>query len=113
MPYNTQSNTTLYTPGTDRITDFNTTGDRIVLDKTTFTGLAGIADGVIPTQYFASVITDAEAETSSAMIVYNRTTGALFYNSNGATAGFGVTSAQFATLTNLANLTAAHILLQA
>lgn len=98
--------------GIDTITDFAVRVDRIVVDKTTFTALADVAEGSLPATAFASVTTDTAAQTSNALIVYNRTSGALFYNANGAEAGWG-TGAQFATLSNLAKLTAANILVQA
>ncbi|MFM2313543.1 MAG: hypothetical protein RLZZ04_2819, partial [Cyanobacteriota bacterium] len=92
--------------GIDRITDFASGTDKIVLDQTTFTALTNIA-----TQ-FAVVGTDAAASTSSALIVYSTDTDNLFYNQNGAAAGYG-TGAQFATLAGIATTSASDFELQA
>ncbi|HEY9619997.1 MAG TPA: calcium-binding protein [Crinalium sp.] len=97
--------------GIDTIKDFNQ--DKIGLDKTTFAALkSGVGNGFSVAGEFAVVNSDAEAATSSALITYNKGTGHLFYNENGATAGFG-TGAQFASLTNLATLSSANFVIQA
>ena len=94
--YNTNAAFTKLAVGVDTITDFDISQtDQIVLDKTTFTS-----------------ISDALAATSAADIVYNTTTGGLFYNQNGTAAGLG-TGAQFLTLTNKPALTATQFLIQA
>lgn len=54
---------------------------------------------------------DAVAAASSALIVYSRATGNLFYNQNGTAAGLG-TGGHFATLSGLPTLTASDILIQ-
>jgi Ca2+-binding RTX toxin-like protein len=74
--------------GIDRILDFVRGSDRIVLDQTTF--------GAINTSQIAIVADDAIAATSAGLITYSRATGNLFFNQNGAAAGFG-TGGQFAT----------------
>jgi trimeric autotransporter adhesin len=89
--------------GIDRITDFVSGTDKIVLDQTTFTALTALA-----TQ-FAVVGTDAVASTSDALIVYSTDSDNLFYNQNGSAAGYG-TGAQFA---NLAEIAATDFELQA
>jgi Ca2+-binding RTX toxin-like protein len=99
---------TTTTMGLDRITDFTIGLDKIVLDKTTFTALAGFS----LTGQFASVTTDVAATTSSALIVYNRANGNLFYNQNGSLAGLG-TGGEFATLTSIPNLSATDFLVVA
>jgi Ca2+-binding RTX toxin-like protein len=91
--------------GIDRITDFVGGTDKIVLDQTTFSALTDIA-----TQ-FAVVGTDAAASTSAALIVYSTDTDNLFYNQNGATAGYG-TGAQFATLAGISTMSASDFDLQ-
>jgi glycerophosphoryl diester phosphodiesterase len=79
--------------GIDRITNLSrVTGntDKIVLSRQTFT--AGTS--------FASVNSDALAATSSAFITFSTTTGRLFYNQNGTTAGLGK-GGHFATLSSI------------
>jgi Ca2+-binding RTX toxin-like protein len=79
--------------GADRLTDFGRTAgntDKIVLSRTTFS--AGTR--------FANVSTDALAATSSAFIAFSMSTGSLFYNQNGAIAGFG-SGGQFAIVSNV------------
>lgn len=61
---------------------------------------------------FAVVGSDAAAETSDAFITYNSTNGNLFYNQNGAAAGFG-TGAQFATILTSVALSATDFVIQA
>lgn len=94
--------------GSDRITDFEKGRDKIVLDRGTFTvGKTLGANGL------ASVESFSQAQTSAAAIIYVRSTGRLYYNSNGATAGFG-SGGLFATLVNkVGNLAAADFVTQA
>jgi len=112
--YNTNAAFTTSAVGVDIITDF-TIGqrDKIVLDKTTFPKISSVAGtGFSINSEFAKVNSDALAATSAADIVYNSTTGALFYNQNGTAAGFG-TGAKFLTLTNKPVLTENQFLIQA
>lgn len=67
--------------GIDRITDFKPKEDKIVLDRSTFTRLKPFS--------FATVKNIADAKKDDALITYIRKTGTLFYNENGAKAGFG------------------------
>ncbi|WP_193372458.1 Ig-like domain-containing protein, partial [Planktothrix prolifica] len=100
--YNTNAAFTTTAVGVDTITDFNISQtDQIVLDKTTFTSISSAAgtEFSVASGEFAKVTSDALAATSAADIVYNTTTGALFYNQNGTAVGFG-TGAKFLTLTN-------------
>jgi Ca2+-binding RTX toxin-like protein len=84
--------------GIEVITDFTGGLDKIVLDKTTFTVLtSAVGASLSATSEFAVVASDAEAELSSATIVYSSGTGNLFYNQDGATVGFG-TGDRFADL---------------
>lgn len=78
--------------GVDRITDFNRKFDTIVLDRSTFTRLRRRVS-------FEAVETLRAARRSDKLITYIRSTGSLYYNENGAAAGFG-TGGQFATLDN-------------
>jgi hypothetical protein len=89
--------------GIDRITDFNPQADRIGLSKATFAAL-----GKHPQDFFATVTDDAAAATSMGSIVYNTTTGNLFYNPDGAVDGFGH-GGQFANLVNAPQLSAQNL----
>jgi Ca2+-binding RTX toxin-like protein len=111
--YNTNAAFNSGSVGIDRITDFIKIADKIVLDKTTFTALQSLAaTGFSVASEFAVVSSDAAAQASAAKIVYNQGTGSLFYNQNGASAGFG-TGAQFATLTSNPLLAASDFMIQA
>jgi Ca2+-binding RTX toxin-like protein len=88
--------------GIDTVMDFNLSEDRLLLVKSTFSKLGGELS-------FATVTSDALAETSSFFIVYNSSNGKLFYNQNGAAAGFGgIYGGHFATLTGKPALQAGH-----
>jgi Ca2+-binding RTX toxin-like protein len=78
--------------GTDRITDFQTGIDKIYLDQTIFTGLPTVLG-----ETFQVVASPDLAATSTGLIVYSQ--GHLFYNANGAAAGYG-TGGEFATFDN-------------
>ncbi|MBD2517723.1 FG-GAP repeat protein, partial [Nostoc sp. FACHB-973] len=106
---NREFTTTIF--GFDTITDFNSfEGDKIVLDKTTFSAItSAVGTGFSNTNDFQ--ITNL-AGTSTATIVYNSVTGQLFYNQNGSAAGFG-SGGLFATLTGAPTLIASDFLLQA
>ncbi|MFW9264513.1 cadherin-like domain-containing protein, partial [Nostoc sp. CALU 546] len=105
--------------GIDTIADFNSSeGDKIVLDKTTFSAFplrvaVGIASA--PGTGFSNTndfqITSSAA-ASTAKIVYDSVSGQLFYNQNGSAAGFG-SGGLFATLTGAPTLTASDFMLQA
>jgi Ca2+-binding RTX toxin-like protein len=83
----------------DTITDFTAGGDKIVLDHAIF---AGLSPGALAAGNFA-LSAPADADD---FIVYDQASGALSYYAHGNT-GAGV---QFATLTNLAALTNADII---
>lgn len=111
--YNTNTAFSSGSVGIDRITDFIRIADKIVLDKTTIAALQSLAAiGFSVGSEFAVVSSDAAAQASAAKIVYNQGTGSLFYNQNGAGAGFG-TGAQFATLTSNPLLAASDFIIQA
>ncbi len=82
--------------GVDTITDFNQGQDFILLDRDTFTAITSdpssrTEPGFSVDSEFAVVETDAAAATSDALIVHSTENGVgrLFYNENGAEAGFG------------------------
>lgn len=77
--------------GVDTITDFKWfEGDQIVLSKSVFTALtSSTGDGFSKANEFAIVGSDRAAGRSRAFIVYNQSTGALFYNQNGSANGLG------------------------
>ncbi|MEH2255672.1 choice-of-anchor D domain-containing protein [Nostoc sp.] len=97
--------------GIDTIADFNRSqGDKIVLDKTTFSAITSdVGTGFSNASDFQ--ITSSGA-LSNAEIVYDRMTGQLFYNQNGSDAGFG-SGGQFAQLTGMPSLTASDFIIQA
>jgi hypothetical protein len=74
------------------------------VSKLVFLALASIVGtGFSVGSEFASVTSNAD--TSTALIVYNSSNGGLFYNSHGATPGFGV-GGQFAVITGNPGLAA-------
>jgi Ca2+-binding RTX toxin-like protein len=79
--------------GVDRITDFQTGTDKILLDQSIFTALPG----ALTATSFQVVANITDAATSTGLIVYSQ--GQLFYNANGAAAGYG-TGGVFATFDN-------------
>lgn len=97
--------------GIDTITDFAPSRDKIVLSRSTFHQLrSAIGTGFSRQADFATVSTDLAAATSPARIVYNQSSGSLFYNANGRGAGWG-TGAQFALLSGAPSVTAEDFLL--
>lgn len=70
--------------GVDRIVDFDTKNDKIILDIGTFTALSARKR-----VSFATVDNLAEARTSRGIITYVQDSGRLYYNANRAGAGFG------------------------
>jgi Ca2+-binding RTX toxin-like protein len=99
--------------GIDTIMDFVTgEADHIVLDKTSFTALTSAAgNGFSVPAEFSSVALSTLAATSAALIVYDTSTGGLYYNQNGNAAGFGI-GGQFATLLGHPSLSAADFIIQ-
>jgi glycerophosphoryl diester phosphodiesterase len=96
----TGANTVANVLGRDRIRDFGVSTDKIALSKATFTAITSAVGGAIGSN-FISVATDAIAltGTQSAAIVYSRQSGSLFYNQNGAAAGWGANGGNFAMVT--------------
>ncbi|WP_445636438.1 hypothetical protein NSTC745_01339 [Nostoc sp. DSM 114161] len=116
--YNTSATFTTSSVGVDTITDFNSSqGDKIVLDKTTFTAISSSPGiGFSNASDFAVINLDPLNLTislglSSAVILYNSSTGGLFYNQNRLLLGLG-NGGQFATLTGAPNLTASDFIIQ-
>ena len=82
----------------DFVADFNSGADLFELDRTNYFG--GLSLGQLAASQFAT----GSATGTGPQIVYDQATGALFFDSNGATAGG---SAQFATVAGTPTLTAA------
>ncbi|NEQ72237.1 MAG: calcium-binding protein [Okeania sp. SIO2C9] len=90
--------------GVDEISDFVPGQDIILLGKSTFTAIASDSgEGFSLDGEFTTVTSDADAETSAGIIVYNSSNGKLFYNANGTEAEFG-SGGEFANLANLASI---------
>lgn len=88
--------------GIDTITDFTKGSDKIQLSHRLFNSLT-LSNGIAANE-FATIAVDSSTESSlagssNAFIVYNTSTGSLFYNSDGAVAGLG-SGGQFAVLSN-------------
>lgn len=90
--------------GIDVVQDFVKGQDKIDLSRATFGGITQVT--------FASVNDLQQAQLSNATFTYIRGTGALFYNQNGRTQGFG-TGGQFVDLTNGLALAAQDFVLSA
>lgn len=90
--------------GVDRITDFISGTDKIVLDRTSF--------GDLQPEQIAIVASDIEASSSSGLITYSTATGNLFFNQNAAVTGLG-TGSRLARLDNAPNLAIADFLIVA
>ncbi len=96
------------TLGLDTILDFAPNGDVIGLDKTTFTQLRSqVGRGFSRASEFAQVNARGAVAGSAALIVYDRSTGGLFYNANGTAPGLG-SGGQFAILTGAPAITASN-----
>ncbi|NEQ35764.1 MAG: CHRD domain-containing protein [Okeania sp. SIO3I5] len=76
--------------GTDRITDFNSGQDLILLDLRTFTALDSSPGIGLSEDDFAIVSSEGDAATAEAEIVYDSVSGTLYYNTNGTEDGFGI-----------------------
>jgi len=109
--YNTNTAFVSSAVGQDTISDFNRfQGDKIILDKTTFTVITS-AVGIGFSNASDFKVTTSGATTTT-KIVYNPVTGQLFYNQNGSAAGFG-SGGLFATLSGAPTLTASDFVVQA
>jgi Ca2+-binding RTX toxin-like protein len=83
-------NTTLSSGNVDTITDFSSGADKIVLDHSIFNSLAG---GALPAAQYGSSL----ASPDGAHIIYEASTGALWYDPS---AGAHADAVQFAVLAN-------------
>jgi Ca2+-binding RTX toxin-like protein len=82
------------TSNRDTISDFNVTDDTIQLENAIFTSLATL--GTLAAGSFRSGAGFTTAADANDYLIYNSTTGALYYDADGS--GAGVTAVQFATL---------------
>ena len=101
--------------GVDTITDFTKNSDKIALSKVTFNALTSPV-GTLQTAEFVQINSSLSNElslvgSSSEKVVYNQTTGNLFYNPDGAIAGL-TNGGQFSTLSNKPSLSATDFLVQ-
>lgn len=100
--------------GVDAIADFKTLeNDQIVLSKKSFRALTSSAGSSLTNSEFTTInaSTNNSAATLAAKIIYNRGTGDLIYNENGAASSFG-NGGRFATLTNRPALNSTNFLIQ-
>lgn len=96
------------TLGRDEITDFEAGVDKIELRLNIFSRLS--PGQTLKSEEFAIVNSRQAAAGSSALVVYDSTSGNLFYNPNGSDRGFG-DGANIANLSNRPNLTATDFIL--
>ncbi|MFN9600746.1 MAG: choice-of-anchor I family protein [Dolichospermum sp.] len=90
--------------GLDTIQDFNIGNDKILLSKSVFASVTSvIGQGFSVANEFAVVEDDDLVGTSNGLIVYSSSSGSLYYNQNGAAAGFG-TGGEFAILATAPSL---------
>jgi Ca2+-binding RTX toxin-like protein len=89
----------------DTIVDFTVAEDFIALSRAAFTAFASDAAGSLDPNAFAI---GAAATTSAQHVIYNSTTGALFYDADGVG---GAAQLQIAVLTNGASLSASDFVL--
>lgn len=92
---------TLSVSNSDSITDFNAAADTMRLDRTIFTNLTTL--GVLGAQFFRASATGVAGDAND-FILYNTSTGAIRYDSDGSGGGVAV---QFARLTTKPTITAA------
>ncbi len=90
------------TSNRDTITDFNVRDDTIQLENSVFTAL-GSRTGILNATMFKTGTNNAAGDESD-RIIYNQSTGALFYDADGTGASAAV---QIALIGNQANLTVA------
>lgn len=94
--------------GLDTIQEFGIGSDQISLSKSVFASLTSIVgQGFSVANEFAVVEDDDLVGTSNGLIVYSSSSGSLYYNQNGAAAGFG-TGGEFAILATAPSLNASN-----
>ena len=87
----------------DTITDFSSAQlDRIELSKAVFAGLAGAAGTTLTESAFFSSATATGANDTSDRVIYNTTTGALYYDADGSGGTAAVQIALIGTTTHAA-----------
>lgn len=92
----------------DRIADYNVSADTIQLENGVFTRL-GTGTGAMNSAFFKSIATGGATDAND-YIVYNHTTGVLYYDANGSTNGLA-DAVQLAVLAPNLALTAADFML--
>ncbi|MEB3339441.1 hypothetical protein [Okeania sp.] len=98
--------------GTDKITDFQPEVDEIILERDVFITLRSKAgEGFSINREFDIVKNKRAVANSVADIVYDRSTGDLYYNANSALSGFGG-GGKFATLEGAPNISESDFVLQ-
>ena len=99
---------TVASQGLDTIQDFTPGNDQISLSKSVFASVTSVVgQGFSVASEFAVVEDDDLAGTSNGLIIYSSSSGSLYYNQNGAAAGFG-TGGEFAILVTAPTLTASN-----
>jgi Ca2+-binding RTX toxin-like protein len=99
---------TVASQGLDIIQDLTPGNDQISLSKSVFASVTSvIGQGFSVANEFAVVEDDDLVGTSNGLIVYSSSSGSLYYNQNGAAAGFG-TGGEFAILVTAPTLTASN-----
>ena len=96
-------NAALVATNIDTLTDFAAGSDRLWLDDAIFTALNGQTT-VSASQFSAGAGVSSAADADD-YLLYNTSTGALYYDADGSASTYS--AQQFATLQNLAALTAA------
>lgn len=85
------------TSNRDTITDFNVTADTIRIENAVFTKVTGAVNSALSAAQFYKSTAATTAHDLDDRIIYNATTGALYYDADGNKAG-GVAAVHFATL---------------
>lgn len=96
------------TANRDRINDFNPVDDSFQLENAIFTKL-GTATGAINASHFRSIVSGGATDAND-FLVFNRTTGVLYYDATGSVNGLG-DAVQVALLTPGLALTSADFVL--
>ena len=99
-------NATLGSTNVDSVTDFNGTQDLFQLDNAIFTAIGAVGAFAAGDGRFHAAAGASVAHDANDRIVYNTSTGALYYDADGTG---GTAAIRFATLTNLAPLEASDI----
>ncbi|MDO7835251.1 calcium-binding protein [Sphingobium sp. HBC34] len=92
----------------DFIDDFSPLDDTLYLENSVFSAF-GTTTGAINAAHFRSIVTGGATDAND-FLVYDRSTGALFYDANGSVNGLG-DAVQFATLLPNLQLTSSDFLL--